>query len=549
MGAYYVTTAIPYVNADPHLGFALELVQADVFARFHRLRGDDTRFLTGTDENSLTNVLAAERAGVPVRDLVDRNAGRFRDLTSVLRISNDDFIRTATDSRHIAGVRRFWEACAARGDVYRRPYRGLYCVRCESFFAPDELLDGRCPDHETAPEVVEEENHFFRLSRYGAALGRLLDEGRLRVIPEERHREVRAFVARGLEDFSISRTRARARGWGIEVPGDPDQVIYVWFDALTNYVTALGYGAEAEDPLYRRYWRESPTRVHVIGKNILRFHAIYWPAMLLSAGAAIPTTIFVHGFLTRGGRRMSKSLGTGVDPMALAQAWGADAVRYWLLRHVPPTGDADFSDTAFARVYAAELADDLGNLVSRVVGLLHRHRAGVVPESHGSPDSELRAAAASLPPKIERALGASFDPRAALDAVFALVVRANRHVEDERPWTLARQEREGARDAARRLETVLYDLAEACRVIGEGLRPLLPETAERIAAALGVPLAQCWSAGPRVGRPPARPSRGTGAAALPTPGPREWRLADARTRRATRGRRGRRGTGGRPPEA
>ena len=220
MGAYYVTTAIPYVNADPHLGFALELVQADVFARFHRLRGDDTRFLTGTDENSLTNVLAAERAGVPVRDLVDRNAGRFRELTSVLRISNDDFIRTATDSRHIAGVRRFWEACAARGDVYRRPYRGLYCVRCETFFVPDELLDGRCPDHEAVPEVVEEENHFFRLSRYGAALGRLLDKGTLRVIPEERHREVRAFVARGLEDFSISRTRARARGWGIEVPGD-----------------------------------------------------------------------------------------------------------------------------------------------------------------------------------------------------------------------------------------------------------------------------------------------------------------------------------------
>ncbi len=382
MGAYYVTTAIPYVNAEPHLGFALELVQADVFARFHRLRGDDTRFLTGTDENSLTNVLAAERAGLPVRALVDRHAARFRELTSLLGISNDDFIRTATDPRHLSGARRFWEDCVGRGDVYRRPYRGRYCVRCERFVAPDDLVDGRCPEHATVPEVVEEENYFFRLSRYSAALGRLLDEGTLRVIPDARHREIRAFVDRGLEDFSISRTRARARGWGIEVPGDPDQVMYVWFDALTNYVTALGYGAG--DPLLGRYWHGSPARVHVIGKDILRFHAVYWPAMLLSVGAPVPTTIVVHGFLTRDGRRMSKSLGTGIDPVALARAWGVDAVRYWLLRHVPATGDAEFSDDAFSRAYTAELADDLGNLVSRLVGMLHRYRAGVIPASNGS---------------------------------------------------------------------------------------------------------------------------------------------------------------------
>ena len=242
MGAYYITTSIPYVNAEPHLGFALELVQADVFARFHRLRGDDTRFLTGTDENSLTNVRAAERAGLPVRVLVDRHAERFRALTPALGISNDDFIRTATDPRHLTGARRFWEACVERGDVYRRPYRGRYCVGCERFFAADELVDGRCPEHDSAPEVVEEENYFFRLSRYAGVLGRLLDDGTLRVVPESRHREIRAFVARGLEDFSISRSRTRAREWGIEVPGDPDQVIYVWFDALTNYLTALGYG-------------------------------------------------------------------------------------------------------------------------------------------------------------------------------------------------------------------------------------------------------------------------------------------------------------------
>ena len=511
MGAYYVTTAIPYVNAEPHLGFALELVQADVFARFHRLRGDDTRFLTGTDENSLTNVLAAERAGLPVRVMVDRHAARFRELTSALGISNDDFIRTATDPRHIAGARRFWEDCVRRGDVYRRPYRGRYCVRCERFFAPAELVDGQCPEHETVPEVVEEENYFFRLSRYGDAIGRLLAAGRLRVIPEARQREVRAFVQRGLEDFSVSRSRARARDWGIEVPGDPGQVMYVWFDALTNYVTALGYGADRETLLYERYWRASPARVHVIGKDILRFHAVYWPAMLLSVGAAVPTTIFVHGFLTRDGRRMSKSLGTGVDPYALAQAWGVDAVRYWLLRHVPATDDAEFSDEAFSRAYSAELADDLGNLVSRVIAMLHRYRVGVAPAPVGAADSELRALAGRLSVDLGRALGDAYDPRAALDAVFTLVVGANRHVEHSRPWALARDEHAGNASAARRLDTVLYELAEACRLVAEGLRPLLPATAERIAGALGTPLAASWIrglewGGLRPGRPTGRPT-------------------------------------------
>jgi methionyl-tRNA synthetase len=545
MGAYYVTTAIPYVNAEPHLGFALELVQADVLARFHRLRGDDTRFLTGTDENSLTNVLAAERASLPVRDLVERNAGRFRELTSVLNISNDDFIRTATDPRHLAGARRFWEACVGQGDVYRRPYRGLYCVRCERFVAPAELVDGSCPEHETVPEVVAEENYFFRLSRYGGALARLLDEGGLRIVPEARHREVRAFVARGLEDFSISRTRARARDWGIGVPGDPDQVIYVWFDALTNYVTAVGYGALHEDQLYLRYWRESQARVHVIGKDILRFHAVYWPAMLLSAGAALPTTIVVHGFLTRDGQRMSKSLGTGVDPGALVRTWGADAVRYWLLRHVPPTGDADFSDAAFARIYSSELADLLGNLVSRVLGMVQRYRAGVVPAPGGSP-SDLHAVAARLPVALVRALDA-FDPRAALDALFELVVRSNRHVTETQPWTLARAEHAGDSGAARRLDAVLYDLAEACRVVAEGLRPLLPDTAERIASVLGAPLVACWTRGLEWGG--LRPGQPVGTPSSLFPRPDLPAAARPAGTRPVRRPRGTAGTGGRPREA
>jgi methionyl-tRNA synthetase len=495
MSSFYVTTAIPYVNAEPHLGFALELVQADVLARYHRLCGDDTWFLTGTDENSLTNVLAAEREGVAVRALVDRNAEAFRKLARRLQISHDDFIRTATDPRHLEGAQRFWEACVRAGDVYRRPYRGLYCVRCEKFYTSDELVEGRCPEHDVAPEVVEEENCFFRLSRYVHRLEALLDSRALRVLPESRHHEVRAFVARGLSDFSISRSRARARGWGIPVPGESDQVIYVWFDALTNYLTALGYGT---DPgRYRRYWVDTTRRVHVIGKDILRFHAVYWPAMLLSAGAPLPTTIVVHGFLTREGRRMSKTLGTGVDPAALADAWGVDAVRYWLVHEVSPHGDADYTEASFARAYGADLVNDLGNLLQRTVSMIQRYRSGLVAGLPPAPGTPLGAAAEPLPGALHRALGAGWDPREGLRAVLSLVGVANRLVDEAKPWVLAREERAGVVGAGRRLDVVLRDLVECLRLVAEGLRPFLPDTAARIAGQLGVGLAASWAEGLR----------------------------------------------------
>jgi methionyl-tRNA synthetase len=523
MGSFYVTTAIPYVNAEPHLGFALELVQADVLARYHRLRGDDTWFLTGTDENSLSNVLAAEREGVDIRALVDRNAGTFRALGPTLDVGNDDFIRTASDARHRDGARRFWEACVRAGDVYTRPYRGLYCVRCERFYVPEELPDGRCPEHDVAPEVVEEENYFFRLSRYADRVAELLDSGALRVRPESRHHEVRAFVARGLTDFSISRTQARARGWGIPVPGDPGQVMYVWFDALTNYVTALGYATD--DARYRRYWLENPRRVHVIGKDIVRFHAVYWPAMLLSVGAPVPTEVMVHGFLSRDGRRMSKTLGTGVDPVSLAGEWGVDAVRYWLLREVPPGGDADYTNASFARAYDADLANDLGNLLQRTVSMVHRYRGGVVP-APAAAASPLEAVARAIPEALHRALGEGWDLRHALEATFALVTRANRAVEERRPWALARAERDGNGGAGRRLDTALWELVECLRLVAEALRPFLPTAAGRIAAQLGVEPAPDWEralrwgifpGGTRVGAPvplfPRRPPNGdaTGA--------------------------------------
>ncbi len=319
----YLTTTIPYVNGRPHLGHALEFVQADVLARHYRRHGHQVRFQTGTDDNSLKNVLAAHAAGIGVQEFVDANAGAFVSLAGPLSLSVDDVIRTSTDPRHRAGVERLWQACASAGDLYRGHYEGLYCIGCEAFYAEAELSAGLCPEHGVRPHRVAEENWFFRLSSYA---GRLRDEiasGRLRIEPPGRRNEVLAFIDGGLADFSVSRSNERAHGWGIPVPGDPGQVIYVWWDALGNYLTALGYGTDEAN--LNRWWTGAGRRVHLLGKGILRFHAVYWPAMLLSAGLPLPTDILVHDYLTVEGRRISKSSGVSVDPAALAHEYGTDA--------------------------------------------------------------------------------------------------------------------------------------------------------------------------------------------------------------------------------
>src|SRR5215470_13826501 len=294
MPATYLTTTLPYVNARPHIGHALELVQADVLARYHRGRGDAVRFQAGTDDNSLKNVLAARAAGAGVREFVDRNAEAFEALGGALALSVDDFIRTSRDRRHRPGVEAFWQACA--DDLYRQRYTGLYCTGCEQFYTPAELQGGCCPEHGTEPEQVSEENWFFQLSRYAAPLREAITTGQLRIEPAGRRHEVLAFIDGGLADFSVSRPAERAHGWGIPVPGDPSQVIYVWWDALGNYVTALGYGTDESN--LSRWWSGARRRIHLLGKGVLRFHAVYWPAMLLSAGLALPTDILVHDHLT-----------------------------------------------------------------------------------------------------------------------------------------------------------------------------------------------------------------------------------------------------------
>ena len=488
MTATYITTTIPYVNARPHIGHALELVQADVLARHRRGRGDAVRFGAGTDDNSLKNVLAAQAAGVGVQEFVDRNAEAFAALGGALSLTVDDFIRTSRDPRHRPGVERFWRACA--GDLYRRRYEGLYCTGCEQFYPPAELRDGRCPEHETAPEQVSEENWFFRLSRYAGPLREAIATGRLRIEPAGRRNEVLAFIDGGLADFSVSRPAGRAGGWGIPVPGDPGQVIYVWFDALCNYVTALDYDRDGE--ACRRWWAGDGNRVHLLGKGVLRFHAVYWPAMLLSAGLPLPTAIFVHDYLTAGGRKISKSAALdlgALEPAALAAGYGADAVRWWLLREVPRAGDADFTVGRLAARSDDELANGLGNLVHRVTAMIHRYRDGQVPGPGQLPPggADLAAAIRQAPGLVAAALD-EFDFRQATAAVRAVADQANRFINRARPWDLAKAD--GGRD---QLDAVLHLLVRACRALGRELAPFLPDAAARITR-------QCT---PRDGRLPA----------------------------------------------
>jgi methionyl-tRNA synthetase len=506
----YLSTTIPYVNGRAHLGHALELVQADVLARHHRRIGDEIRLQSGTDDNSLTNVLAAEAEGITTRELVNRNASAFAALRGDLSLSFDDFIRTSTDPRHRPGVERLWRACKASGDLYQRSYEGLYCVRCEQFYTEAEFdRNGNCPEHGTPLELVSEENWFFRLSRYQAQLHDLISSGRLRIEPAGRRNEVLGFIAGGLEDFSISRSVARARGWGIGVPGDSSQVIYVWWDALGNYVTALGYGTRGAD--YGRWWTGADRRVHLVGKGVLRFHAVYWPAILLSAGEPVPTEIFVHDYLTVDGHKISKSAPESsrrrTDPVELAGEYGIDALRWWLLRDVPRTGDTDFSVERLIARANEDLANGLGNLVSRVVALVHSSRAGVIAPCPrpagttrwlaavpggpgpvtGAPDwpedaAGLRTAIERAPAAVRAAL-ADFDFRAATAAVWRIVEEANRYVDATEPWHLARAERAGDAAAGTRLDAVLGALVSACQILAAEIWPFLPDLAARIAAA------------------------------------------------------------------
>jgi methionyl-tRNA synthetase len=475
----YVTTAIPYVNADPHVGFALEAVQADIVARHRRLRGDEVRFLSGTDDHSLKNVIAAREAGVPVTELVRAKAGRFRDLREQLTLSYDDFLRTSVEPRHRAGVERLWRECAAAGDLYERDYDGLYCIGCEAFLGSDEVdADGACLEHRRRPEPVAERNWFFRLSRHADVLLDSIEGGRLRIEPGQRRNEVLQFIRAGLADFSVSRSSERAGGWGVPVPDDPDQVLSVWFDALANYVSALDYGTDGD--LFHTWWDEAHDRVHVVGKGILRFHAVHWPAILLSARCAIPSAIFVHDYLTVGGEKLSKSGASTADPASVAARYGCDALRWWFARDVRPAADADFREELVA-TRANELANGLGNLVNRAIALAGERDVSdahqVLDEGRALVDGRERLRGA-----VDEAL-ARFDPAAAAHAIWSVVAEANRFVASTRPWEL-RTLADHHEEAARRLDAVVALLLETIQAIAHELRPFLPDGAARIERAL-----------------------------------------------------------------
>jgi methionyl-tRNA synthetase len=483
----FFSSALPYVNAPPHLGHALELVQADAIARFRRLKRESVRLVSGSDDNSLKNVRAAEHVGQEVSEFVRKNALRFEALNRALGIGFDDFVHTGSDPRHSAAVHELWKRCAEAGDVYESSYRGRYCVGCEQFYATAELVEGRCPEHGTLPELVDEKNWFFRLSRYGRKLEQLIDDDVLRVQPLERKAEVLSFVRGGLTDFSISRSRARARGWGIPVPGDPEQVVFVWFDALAGYLSALGF--PAADPRFDRHWQNAVRRTHLIGKGILRFHAVYWPAILLSARVLPPSELLVHGYLTVEGKKIGKSLGNAIDPNSLIGDVGVDALRWFLLRHVHPTKDSDFSRARLIEVHDADLADQVGNLLQRALTLLARHTSGRVPKPgvFEAVDQRLIEAALRAASNVEDGFE-TFALHEAGAAALGFVAATNRYLDDTRPWSLWR-----LADARPRLDTVLYQVAEALRFAAALLAPFVPAASERVFAQLGTKPPCSWS--------------------------------------------------------
>ena len=476
--AFYITTAIDYPNAEPHIGHTLEKVAADVIARYRRLQGDEVYFSMGLDENSQHVAKAAEAHQVSLPAWIARMDEAFRLAWAKLDISYDRWIRT-TEELHFRAAQEMFLRAQDRGDVYKAIYSGWYCPNCNTFYRDEDLVDGKCPDHPAvALEWVEEENYFFALSRYSERLLAYIATHPHFISPPSRLAEVMSFFHQGLRDFSISRrVDPRRPIWGVPVPGDPDQVIYVWFDALTNYLTAVGFpdhGAQFE-----HYW---PAAAHVIGKDIVRFHCLYWPAMLMSADLPLPRQVAVHGFTTLEGKKISKSAGNVVSPVELVDEFGTDAVRYSILRNLSFVSDSDFSRAGLIQRHNAELARDLGNLLNRVVSMIKRYRQGVVPQpgAAGELEQDLRRAAAEARQGAEKALE-NWEIGRAIESIWSLVRRANQYLEQSEPWKLARDTRQ-----QERLDTVLYSAAEALRLLAIYLAPFIPASSEKIMSQLGL---------------------------------------------------------------
>ncbi len=449
---YYLTVAIPYVNGNPHIGHALEYFQGDTVRNFYRLKGYDPLFLSGADENALKNVQAAEKTGMPIQEFLDKNSQVFKDAFGQLGVKLDIFQRGSDSKKHYPGVQKLWELCLKNGDIYKKSYKGLYCVGCESFKTEGELVNGLCPDHQTKPEVVEEENYFFALSKYQDKLIKLIESNEFKITPDNKRAETLGFIKQGLEDFSISRSKDRAKGVGVPVPNDPDQTVYVWFDALNIYMTGIGYGWDEQ--LWKKWW---PADLHIIGKDINRFHTVYWPAMLLSAGLPLPKQILIHGFITSGGQKMSKTLGNVIDPFEMVKKFGLEPFRYYMLSQIPTDDDGDFTIERFKEVYTSDLSNGLGNLVARVAKLC---------ENSGF---EAKEKINSFDPEVEKLL-TEFKFNEALNWIWKIIQRADQRVNETQPWKL-----EGIE-----LKQVLDELVNLILDVAYNLQPFMPKTSEKI---------------------------------------------------------------------
>ena len=488
---FYITTALPYMNATLHIGHAYEFVLADVIARYHRTIGDSTFFLTGSDEHGDKIVRAAQKENLGPQAFVNNKVEEFKILLSKLDISNDEFIRTSDREKHWPGANKVWLALEKAGDIYKGTYKGLYCSGCEAFITEKELVNGKCVHHDSAPEYIEEENYFFRLSKYGHEIKRLIECEEIKITPRARANEIISLITslggeNDLGDVSISRPE-RSIPWGIPVPNDPTQLMYVWCDALSNYISALGYGSPDEKN-FEKFW---PADMQIVGKDIVRFHALLWPAILLSLKLPLPRELFVHGFITSNGKKMSKSIGNVIAADDFIREYSADAVRYYFTREVSPTEDGDISHEKFKEAYNANLANGLGNLVSRTLKMADQYFGGTVSGS-ASDAPALRSkvaamgdvddlAGANVPyvvindilPRYHRHMK-SHEINKAVDVVWELIAHLDQLVADYEPFKLVKTDKDKA-------EAVIWSLLYGLHEVRQILEPIMPKTAERIA--------------------------------------------------------------------
>ncbi len=456
MKPLYITTAIDYTNGEPHIGHAVEKVQADVLARYWKSCGREVYFSTGTDEHGQKIFEKAEKEGKEVKEMVDEYVKSFQKMDQVLGVEYDEFIRTTDQQRHWPNVEKMWQSLVASGDLHKDMYTGLYCVGCEEFKQDKDLVDGKCTLHEKEPEKVEEENYFFNIGKYTDQILSKIESGELEVFPEKRKNEVINILKEKQEFVSFSRPKEKL-SWGIPVPDDPEHVMYVWCDALTNYLSSLDFANNGD--LYKKYWQDGEV-IHLIGKDIARFHTLIWPAMLISAGLELPERIYIHGFVSVNGKKLSKTTGNIVDPLELVNKYGVDATRYYLLKEIPSYGDGDFSEARFEEVYNSDLANGIGNLFSRVTNMVEQYLDGGVEELESNIDfSEANKLIESL----------QYDK--ALDLVIKNIGDVNKFIDDTKPWKLSKSEEESDKS---KLKEVLDQSVADLKIITKVLAPFLP---------------------------------------------------------------------------